>query len=108
MRFVLFCFYIIGPLLCLSLLYALFSSRYRLEPWSRLAVLLQGGTGVIWGVLSFMELHIGTADRWYPLASHVKSVCAGIVIGLGLVLALTREFSKARKRVGGDMFQGST
>ena len=101
MRFVLFCFYIIGPLLCLSLLYALFSSRYRLEPWSRLAVLLQGGTGVIWGVLSFMELHIGTADRWYPLASHVKSVCAGIVFGLGLVLALTREFSKARKRVGG-------
>ena len=101
MRFVLFCFYIIGPLLCLSLLYALFSSRYRLEPCSRLAVLLQGGTGVIWGVLSFMELHIGTADRWYPLASHVKSVCAGIVIGLGLVLALTREFSKARKRVGG-------
>jgi hypothetical protein len=101
MRFVLFYFYIIGPLLCLSLLYALFSSRYRLEPWSRLAVLLIGGAGVTWSVLSFIELHIGSADRWYPLASHVKSVCAGIVIGLGLVLALTREFSKARQRVGG-------
>ena len=101
MRFVLFYFYIIGPLLCLSLLYALFSSRYRLEPWSRLAVLLQGGAGVLWGGLSFIQLHIGAADRWYPLASHTKSVCAGIVIGLGLVLALTREFSKARKRVGG-------
>jgi hypothetical protein len=101
MRFVLFYFYIIGPLLCLSLLYALFSSRYRLQPWSRLAVLLQGGAGVTWGVLSFIELRMGTADRWYPLASHIKSVCAGIVIGLGLVLALTREFSKARKRVGG-------
>jgi len=89
---------LVGTLLSLFLVYWRFSPKYEFQAWARLALLFAGFSGIAYGILGVVTFRIGTANRWYPLVSHTGSICAGIVIGLCLVLALTRECSEVRRR----------
>src|SRR6266566_830184 len=88
---------IIGTILAL-LPCSLLSSRYQFERWAKIAFIILGLAGVGWGILGFVDRSIGSRDRWHPLVSHMHSLCAGVVIGVVLVLVLSGEFPAARRR----------
>jgi hypothetical protein len=88
----------IGTILALLPWASLLSSRYQFERWAKVALIILGLAGIGWGVFGFVDRSIGSRDRWHPLASHMHSLCAGVVIGLVLVLGLSGEFQAARRR----------
>jgi hypothetical protein len=76
----------------------LLSRRYQFERWAKLSLGILVASGFGWGVLGFVDQRIGPDDRWYPLASHTKSVLAGMAICLLIILIFSGEFAAARQR----------
>jgi hypothetical protein len=91
---------IVLPLSQLILAATIFSKRSQYERWAKIALVINAVGGVGWGVLGLIESRIGTHNRWYSYVSYQRSFCAGIVIGLMLILLLSGQLKTRRRPTG--------
>ncbi len=89
---------IVGTILALLPWASLLSNRYQFQRWAKVALVILGLAGITWGAFGFVDRSIGPRDPWHPLVSQMRSLCAGVIIGLLLLLGLSGQFAAARRR----------